>query len=67
VGSIGGRLGGPVIDGVNQLLDTAALGYMVVFAISALFFLGSSLVVLKMPERKKFRESAIYSDATGPQ
>jgi MFS family permease len=67
VGSISGRLGGPVIDGVNQLLDTVALGYMVVFAIAALFFLGSSAVVLKMPERKKSRERADYSDVTEPQ
>ncbi len=50
VGSIGGRLGGPLIDGINQLLGTVSLGYMVVFSIAVLFFVGSSLVVLKISE-----------------
>jgi MFS family permease len=48
LGSIGGRLGGPLIDGLNQLLGTVAAGYLVVFAIAALFFAASSLVVLKI-------------------
>lgn len=48
LGSIGGRLGGPLIDGLNQLLGTVATGYWVVFAIAALFFAASSLVVLKI-------------------
>jgi len=53
VGSIGGRLGGPLIDGLNQFLGTVTLGYSVVFGIATLFFVGSSLVVLKIEERKK--------------
>jgi MFS family permease len=53
LGSIGGRLGGPLIDGLNQLMGTITLGYLVVFAIAAVFFAGSSLVVMKIPERKK--------------
>ena len=50
LGSIGGRMGGPLIDGVNQLAGTVALGYVVVFGIAALFFAGSSLVVLKISD-----------------
>jgi MFS family permease len=50
VGSIGGRTGGAIIDGLNQLLGTVAFGYMVDFALAALFFVGSSLVALKIPE-----------------
>jgi MFS family permease len=49
IGSIGGRLGGPLIDGVNQLNGTVATGYLVVFGIATLFFAGSSAVVLKIP------------------
>ena len=49
VGSIGGRLGGPLIDGVNQLNGTVTTGYLLVFGIAALFFVGSSAVVLKIP------------------
>ncbi len=52
VGSIGGRLGGPLIDGVNQVSGTATVGYLVVYAIAALFFVGSSLVMLKIPHPK---------------
>jgi MFS family permease len=51
LGSIGGRLGGPLIDGLNQVTGTSTTGYLVVFAIAALFFGGSSLVVLKIPRR----------------
>lgn len=50
VGSIGGRLGGPLIDGINQLSGTITLGYVLVFTIAALFFAGSSVVVFKIPE-----------------
>jgi MFS family permease len=48
LGSIGGRLGGPLIDGLNRLFGTVTAGYLVVFAIAALFFAASSLVVLKI-------------------
>lgn len=51
LGSISGRLGGPVIDGLNQLTGTSTTGYMVVFGLAALFFAGSSLAVLKIKER----------------
>jgi MFS family permease len=59
LGSIGGRLGGPVIDGINQLSGTVSWGYMIVFGISVLFFAGSSAVVLKMPERKEIRDKSL--------
>jgi MFS family permease len=55
LGSIGGRLGGPLIDGVNQLAGSIALGYMVVFGIATLFFVGSSLAVLKIAEGRPWR------------
>lgn len=48
IGSISGRLGGPLIDGVNQLTHTTHLGYSLVFGIAALCFAGSSLVVAKI-------------------
>jgi len=48
VGSMGGRLGGGLIDVVNQLSGTAGLGYTVNFGIAALFFAASSLVALKI-------------------
>ena len=51
LGSIGGRLGGPLIDGVNHLSGTLTIGYLLVFALAALFFAGSSGVVLKIPEK----------------
>jgi MFS family permease len=51
LGSIGGRLGGALIDGINQLTGTLNFGYLVVFGIAALFFAGSSSVVLKIPEK----------------
>jgi MFS family permease len=51
VGSISGRLGGPVIDGVNQITGTVTIGYLVVYGIAAMFFMGSSVVVLKIPTK----------------
>jgi MFS family permease len=55
LGSISGRLGGPLIDGVNQLAGSVALGYTVVFGIAGLFFVGSSLAVLKIAEGRRWR------------
>ncbi|MBN1995121.1 MAG: MFS transporter [Anaerolineae bacterium] len=52
IGSMGGRLGGPLIDGINQLTGTATLGYLIVFGIAALFFLGSSVVALQIPQKE---------------
>jgi hypothetical protein len=43
-------LGGPLIDGVNQHSGTTTLGYLVVFGLAALFFVGSSAAVLKIKE-----------------
>jgi MFS family permease len=51
LGSAAGRLGGPVIDGLNQLTGERTVGYLVVFSLAALFFVGSSLAVLKIRER----------------
>ncbi len=53
VGSITGRLGGPLIDGLNSLTATTTVGYLAVFGLAALFFVGSSAVVLKIQERKE--------------
>lgn len=53
IGSITGRLGGPLIDGLNTLTGTTTVGYLVVFGLAALFFVGSSVVVLKIEERKE--------------
>lgn len=52
LGSIGGRLGGPLIDAVNYLTRTTGTGYVVVYIIATLFFAGSSLVVLKIKEKR---------------
>lgn len=51
LGSISGRLGGPLIDGLNQLTGTMTIGYLAVFGLAALFFAGSSVVVLKIREK----------------
>ncbi len=51
LGSIGGRLGGPLIDGLNQLTGTTTIGYLAVFGLAALFFVGSSAVVLKIQKK----------------
>jgi MFS family permease len=50
LGSMSGRLGGPLIDGLNGLTGTTTSGYMLVFGLAALFFAGSSLSVLKIQE-----------------
>ncbi len=52
LGSISGRLGGPLIDGLNHLTGTTTMGYLVVFGLAALFFAGSSAVVLKIPAQR---------------
>jgi MFS family permease len=52
IGSISGRLGGPLIDGLNQLTGTTTIGYLVVFGLAALFFVGSSVVVLRISEKR---------------
>lgn len=54
LGSIGGRLGGPVIDGFNQLAPTGWFadqqpGYWLVFGLASLFFAASSATMLKIP------------------
>jgi len=50
LGSIGGRMGGPLIDAVNQLAGTVTLGYLIVFGLATLFFALSSLAVLKISD-----------------
>jgi MFS family permease len=52
LGSISGRLGGLLIDGLNHLTGTTTIGYLVVFGLAALFFAGSSAVVLKIPAQR---------------
>lgn len=63
VGGIGGRLGGPLIDGINSFFDTVALGYMIVFGIAVLFFAGSSLVVLKINEKHSADDLVVEDSA----
>ncbi|MCG3212185.1 MAG: hypothetical protein FOGNACKC_05833 [Anaerolineae bacterium] len=60
-GSIVGRVGGALIDGLNQWLGTATTGYLVDYSIAALFFLASSLVAFKIPETIRRR-----GDTAGP-
>ena len=50
LGSIGGRTGGLLIDSVNHVFGTVILGYQINFGVAILFFLASSLVVIKIPE-----------------
>ena len=50
IGSIGGRTGGILIDSVNHLFGTVMLGYQINFGVAILFFLASSLVVMKIDE-----------------
>ncbi len=52
LGSIGGRSGGVLIDGLNRAGGTLALGYMVDFGLAALLFLLSSLIAFKIPESR---------------
>ena len=52
VGSISGRLGGPLIDGLNELTGVPSSGYMLVYGLSALFFVASSLAVWGIPKVK---------------
>jgi Na+/melibiose symporter-like transporter len=56
VGSAAGRLGGPLIDGLNHFTNTVTVGYLVVFGLAALFFMGSSVVVLKIQDRTRERK-----------
>ncbi len=51
LGSAAGRLGGPLIDAVNYLSGSTTGGYGLVFGLAALFFIGSSLVVLKIRDK----------------
>jgi MFS family permease len=51
VGSITGRLAGPLIDGVNHLTGTVSGGYLAVFSLAALGFVASSAAVLKIPRK----------------
>ncbi|GAB4414899.1 MAG: MFS transporter [Anaerolineae bacterium] len=53
IGSISGRLGGPLIDGLNNLTATTTVGYSVVFGLAALFFVGSSVVVLRIQDKEE--------------
>ncbi|GAB4434139.1 MAG: hypothetical protein Kow0031_15810 [Anaerolineae bacterium] len=53
IGSISGRVGGALIDGINQLFDTVVAGYLVVFGLAALLFVVSSVVALKIAEPRQ--------------
>ncbi len=57
VGSAAGRLGGPLIDGLNHLTNTLTVGYLVVFGLAALFFVGSSVAVLKIKDTAQAGEN----------
>ncbi len=43
-----GRLGGPIIDGLNALLPGRAVGYPVTFALAAVATLGGTLVLFRL-------------------
>jgi MFS family permease len=47
-GSVAGRMGGPVIDGLNQLTGSTTIGYLVVFGLATFCFIASGAVVLKI-------------------
>jgi MFS family permease len=51
LGSISGRLGGLLIDGINHLTGTITAGYLVDFGLATLMFVASSLVVYKIVNR----------------
>jgi MFS family permease len=48
IGSISGRLGGPLIDTINHLSQNQRVGYIVVFTLATLCFAASSLAMLKL-------------------
>ena len=52
IGSLSGRLGGPLIDGLNYIANNDQIGYLSAFFLAALFFAGSSITVLKIPRHK---------------
>jgi MFS family permease len=53
IGSGGARLlGGVMIDPLNAAFHSTSAGYLTLFALAALFFLASTLVLIPLPNRK---------------
>ncbi len=54
IGSGGARLlGGVLIDPINRALGSSSSGYLLLFALAALCFLVSALVIIPLPNQKK--------------
>ncbi len=47
-------LGGVLIDPINKLLGSSSSGYLLLFALATLCFLVSAVVILPLPNKKKF-------------
>ena len=45
-------LGGVMIDPLNVAFHSTSAGYLTLFALAALFFLASTLVLIPLPNRK---------------
>ncbi len=46
-------LGGVLIDPINRVLGSSSSGYLLLYALAAAAFLGSALVILPLPNKKK--------------
>ncbi len=46
-------LGGVLIDPINKLLGSSSLGYLSLFILATLCFLGSALVIIPLPNKRK--------------
>jgi MFS family permease len=46
-------LGGVLIDPINRMLGSSALGYQSLFALATLCFLASALVIIPLPNKRK--------------
>lgn len=46
-------LGGVLIDPINRALGSASTGYLLLYVLATLCFLGSALVILPLPNKKK--------------
>jgi MFS family permease len=54
IGSGGARLlGGVLIDPINHALGSTSSGYLLLFAIAAVCFLASALVIIPLPNKKR--------------
>lgn len=62
-GAVGAYIGGPIADSITRAVpETPGLGYMLLFAIYAILFLISSIVLIKIKEPRK---EGIRTDESG--